>query len=74
MSDASGAVTGDDPKPKDQPRERYSGPKIEIAKKELIRALKAQGTESTTVLLTAQGTVESAVEAMRHGAYDLDLT
>ena len=37
---------------------------------ELLRALKDQIGEITIVLLTAQGTVESAVEAMREGAYD----
>ena len=36
----------------------------------LLRALHQQGAEATTVLLTAQGTVESAVEAMKEGAYD----
>src|SRR6201993_591293 len=36
----------------------------------LLRALQAQGADVTTVLLTAQGTVESAVEAMKEGAYD----
>src|SRR6266849_4855334 len=30
----------------------------------LLRALQQQGAEATTVLLTAQGTVETAVEAM----------
>jgi DNA-binding NtrC family response regulator len=36
----------------------------------LLRALQQQGADVTTVLLTAQGTVETAVEAMREGAYD----
>src|ERR1043165_3502083 len=36
----------------------------------LLRALQQQGAEATTVLLTAQGTVETAVEAMKEGAYD----
>ncbi|HVC18598.1 MAG TPA: sigma-54 dependent transcriptional regulator [Vicinamibacterales bacterium] len=36
----------------------------------LVRALKAQGDAVTTVILTAQGTVETAVEAMKEGAYD----
>ncbi|HEV3141326.1 MAG TPA: sigma-54 dependent transcriptional regulator [Vicinamibacterales bacterium] len=36
----------------------------------LLRALHQQGAEATTVLLTAQGTVETAVEAMKEGAYD----
>src|SRR5262245_11020176 len=37
---------------------------------ELLRALQQQGADVTTLLLTAQGTVESAVEAMKEGAYD----
>jgi len=37
---------------------------------ELLRALKEEGTAITTVLLTAQGTVETAVEAIKEGAYD----
>src|SRR5437762_8155226 len=37
---------------------------------ELLRALKEEGTTITTVLLTAQGTVETAVEAIKEGAYD----
>ena len=37
---------------------------------ELLRALQQQGAEVTTVLLTAQGTVETAVEAIKEGAYD----
>src|SRR5437899_5606843 len=36
----------------------------------LLRALQQQGADVTTLLLTAQGTVESAVEAMKEGAYD----
>jgi DNA-binding NtrC family response regulator len=36
----------------------------------LLRALQAQGADATTLLLTAQGTVETAVEAMKEGAYD----
>jgi DNA-binding NtrC family response regulator len=36
----------------------------------LLRALKEEGAEVTTLLLTAQGTVETAVEAMKEGAYD----
>ena len=36
----------------------------------LLRALQQQGADATTLLLTAQGTVESAVEAMKEGAYD----
>jgi DNA-binding NtrC family response regulator len=36
----------------------------------LLRALPAQGSDVTTLLLTAQGTVETAVEAMKEGAYD----
>src|SRR5437763_6554527 len=37
---------------------------------ELLRALKDEGTAITTLLLTAQGTVETAVEAIKAGAYD----
>src|ERR1051326_3117295 len=36
----------------------------------LLRALPQQGADVTTLLLTAQGTVETAVEAMEEGAYD----
>jgi DNA-binding NtrC family response regulator len=37
---------------------------------ELLRALRDQLTDLTLILLTAQGTVESAVEAIKEGAYD----
>src|SRR6187200_1521241 len=37
---------------------------------ELLRALKEDGSDYTVVILTAQGTVETAVEAMKEGAYD----
>src|SRR5881392_2364239 len=36
---------------------------------ELSRALKDEGTALTVVILTAQGTVETAVEAIKEGAY-----
>jgi DNA-binding NtrC family response regulator len=36
----------------------------------LLRALPLTGADVTTLLLTAQGTVETAVEAMKEGAYD----
>ena len=36
----------------------------------LLRALHAVGADVTTLLLTAQGTVDTAVEAMKEGAYD----
>jgi DNA-binding NtrC family response regulator len=36
----------------------------------LLRALQTQGADVTTLLLTAQGTVETAVEAIKEGAYD----
>ncbi|MBI3493035.1 MAG: sigma-54-dependent Fis family transcriptional regulator [Acidobacteria bacterium] len=36
----------------------------------LLRALQHDGADVTTVLLTAQGSVETAVEAMKEGAYD----
>jgi DNA-binding NtrC family response regulator len=38
--------------------------------RELLRALKDQLSDITFILLTAQGTVESAVEAIKDGAYD----
>jgi DNA-binding NtrC family response regulator len=37
---------------------------------ELLKALKDDGAECTVVLLTAQGSVETAVEAIKEGAYD----
>jgi DNA-binding NtrC family response regulator len=37
---------------------------------DLLRALKDDGGEFTVLLLTAQGTVETAVEAIKQGAYD----
>jgi len=37
---------------------------------ELLRALKDQLSDITLILLTAQGTVETAVEAIKEGAYD----
>ncbi len=37
---------------------------------ELLRALQHQGADATTLILTAQGTVETAVAAMKEGAYD----
>jgi DNA-binding NtrC family response regulator len=37
---------------------------------ELLRALKDQLSDISFILLTAQGTVESAVEAIKEGAYD----
>ena len=36
----------------------------------LLRALPQVGADVTTLLLTAQGTVDTAVEAMKEGAYD----
>lgn len=36
----------------------------------LLRTLQSQGSDIVTLLLTAQGTVETAVEAMKEGAYD----
>ena len=38
--------------------------------RELLRALKEQLSDIMFILLTAQGTVESAVEAIKDGAYD----
>jgi DNA-binding NtrC family response regulator len=37
---------------------------------ELLKALKDDGAQCTVVLLTAQGSVETAVEAIKEGAYD----
>ncbi len=37
---------------------------------ELLRVLKDEGNALTVVILTAQGTVETAVEAIKEGAYD----
>src|SRR6187431_1288228 len=37
---------------------------------DLLRALAGDGGEYTVVILTAQGTVETAVEAIKEGAYD----
>src|SRR3954452_11001929 len=37
---------------------------------ELLRALKDEGSALTVVILTAQGTVETAVDAIKEGAYD----
>jgi DNA-binding NtrC family response regulator len=37
---------------------------------DLLRALKDEGGDLTIVILTAQGTVETAVEAIKEGAYD----
>ena len=37
---------------------------------DLLKALKQDDTGCTVVLLTAQGSVESAVEAIKEGAYD----
>jgi len=36
----------------------------------LLSALRAQGSETPVIVMTAYGTVESAVMAMKHGAYD----
>jgi DNA-binding NtrC family response regulator len=36
----------------------------------LLRQMRAQGDDVIALLLTAQGTVETAVEAMKEGAYD----
>src|SRR5687767_2999611 len=37
---------------------------------DLLRAVKDEGGDLTVVILTAQGTVETAVEAIKEGAYD----
>ena len=36
----------------------------------LLKAIQAGGEDITTVILTAQGTVETAVSAIKQGAYD----
>ena len=36
----------------------------------VLRGLKAEGIETTVIVITAYGTIERAVEAMREGAYD----
>ena len=37
---------------------------------EVLRAVQEQGGDIATLILTAQGSVETAVEAMKQGAYD----
>jgi DNA-binding NtrC family response regulator len=37
---------------------------------DLLRTVRREGTDLTVVILTAQGTVETAVEAIKEGAYD----
>src|SRR5438874_2399707 len=37
---------------------------------EILRAIKARGLPSTVIVVTAHGSVKTAVEAMREGAYD----
>ena len=37
---------------------------------ELLQALRREGIETTVIVITAHGTIETAVEAMRAGAYD----
>ena len=37
---------------------------------DVLRALKRDGLEATVIVVTAHATIESAVEAMREGAYD----
>ena len=36
----------------------------------LLKRLREQGNDIPCIILTAQGTVETAVEAMKEGAYD----
>ncbi len=36
----------------------------------VLRGLRAEGIETTVIVITAYGTIERAVEAMREGAYD----
>jgi len=37
---------------------------------EMLKALRREGIETTVIVITAFGTIESAVEAMKAGAYD----
>ncbi len=37
---------------------------------ELLQALRREGIETTVIVITAHGTIENAVEAMKAGAYD----
>src|SRR5688572_30587183 len=37
---------------------------------DLLKAVRALGCETEVILMTAYGTVETAVEAMKEGAYD----
>jgi DNA-binding NtrC family response regulator len=37
---------------------------------EVLKAIHEQGVDTTTIVITAYGTIEKAVEAMRAGAYD----
>ena len=37
---------------------------------DLLRAIRQEGSDLTVLILTAQGTVETAVEAIKEGAYD----
>ena len=38
---------------------------------EVLKAIRDEGVETTTIVITAYGTIDKAVEAMRAGAYDL---
>ena len=37
---------------------------------EVLKAIREEGVETTTIVITAYGTIDKAVEAMRAGAYD----
>lgn len=37
---------------------------------EVLRAIREEGLDTTTIIITAYGTIDKAVEAMRAGAYD----
>src|SRR6185295_20314544 len=37
---------------------------------EVLRALRKEGIEVQTIVITAHGSIETAVEAMKEGAYD----
>lgn len=71
----TGPVTGED-KPKAEPPQKFSGPKIEIAKQELIRSLKKLGKESffniiafNHAVLQWQPKMMAATEANKELAY-----
>ena len=71
-----GATTGDAPKPAEPPAQKFSGPKIEIAKQELRRAVKALPKNATFniiafnyAVLQWQPKMLEATEANKEQAY-----